>query len=62
MSLAATLLLGFLAGVTILLGLPVGRLRGALAELLPLSDPHRQKLLQEDDPHARLDQLLALIA
>ena len=32
-----------------------------LGELLPLSDPHRQKLLQDDDPHARLDQLLALI-
>ena len=33
-----------------------------LVELLPLSDPHRQRLLQEDDPHARLDQLLALMS
>jgi len=32
-----------------------------LVELLPLADQHRQALLQEDDPHARLDQLLALI-
>ncbi|GAB3734550.1 LON peptidase substrate-binding domain-containing protein [Luteimonas pelagia] len=32
-----------------------------LAELLPLDDVHRQGLLQEDDPHARLDQLLALL-
>lgn len=29
-----------------------------LAELLPLAERHRQALLQEDDPHARLDQLL----
>ena len=33
MSLAATLLLGFVAGVTILLGLPVGRLRRPAASL-----------------------------
>ena len=33
-----------------------------LAELLPLSDPQRQALLQEDDPHARLDQLLGLMS
>lgn len=33
-----------------------------LAELLPLSPAQRQSLLQEDDPHARLDQLLALMA
>ena len=33
MSLPATLLLGFIAGVTILLGLPVGRLRGATPSL-----------------------------
>lgn len=33
-----------------------------LAELLPLADQQRQALLQQDDPHARLDQLLALIA
>jgi Lon protease-like protein len=32
-----------------------------LAELLPLTDLQRQQLLQEDDPHARLQQLLALI-
>ena len=32
-----------------------------LAELLPLADAQRQSLLQEDDPHARLDQLLALM-
>lgn len=32
-----------------------------LAELLPLSLPQRQMLLQLDDPHARLDQLLALL-
>jgi uncharacterized protein len=32
-----------------------------LAELLPLSNPQRQMLLQEDDPHARLDRLLALM-
>ena len=29
-----------------------------LAEFLPLSDAQRQALLQDDDPHARLDQLL----
>jgi ZIP family zinc transporter len=32
-SLPATLLLGFIAGVTILIGLPVGRIRGATPEL-----------------------------
>lgn len=32
-----------------------------LAELLPLEPAQRQSLLQEDDPHARLDQLLALM-
>lgn len=32
-----------------------------LAELLPLEPQQRQSLLQEDDPHARLDQLLALM-
>ena len=32
-----------------------------LAELLPLEDAQRQLLLQEDDPHARLDALLALV-
>jgi uncharacterized protein len=30
-----------------------------LAELLPLSDQQRQSLLQQDDPHARLDSLLS---
>nr|WP_242110141.1 LON peptidase substrate-binding domain-containing protein [Luteimonas aquatica] len=33
-----------------------------LAELLPLTDTQRQQLLQDDDPHARLDQLLALLS
>jgi len=33
-----------------------------LAELLPLSDRQRQVLLQEDDPHARLEQLLSLVS
>lgn len=33
MSLSKTLLLGFIAGVTILLGMPVGRLRGAMPRL-----------------------------
>lgn len=33
-----------------------------LAEFLPLSDVQRQALLQDDDPHARLDQLLGLIS
>ncbi|MGH8032555.1 MAG: LON peptidase substrate-binding domain-containing protein [Luteimonas sp.] len=33
-----------------------------LAEFLPLSDAQRQALLQESDPHARLDQLLALMS
>ena len=33
-----------------------------LAELLPLSDGQRQSLLQDDDPHARLDQLLGMIS
>lgn len=32
-----------------------------LAELLPLEPAQRQALLQEDDPHARLDRLLALM-
>lgn len=32
-----------------------------LAELLPISEAQRQELLQEDDPHARLDSLLALM-
>lgn len=33
-----------------------------LAEVLPLGDQHRQALLQEDDPHERLQRLLGLIA
>lgn len=33
-----------------------------LAELLPLSDEQRQALLQDDDPHARLDQLLGMMS
>jgi Lon protease-like protein len=33
-----------------------------LAELLPLSERQRQVLLQEDDPHARLQQLLSLVS
>lgn len=32
-----------------------------LAELLPLADIQRQQLLQIDDPHERLDHLLALL-
>ncbi|HEU4813577.1 MAG TPA: LON peptidase substrate-binding domain-containing protein [Xanthomonadaceae bacterium] len=32
-----------------------------LAELLPISDEQRHALLQEQDPHARLDRLLALV-
>ncbi|MFE0502437.1 LON peptidase substrate-binding domain-containing protein [Lysobacter soli] len=32
-----------------------------LAELLPLENAQRQVLLQTDDPHARLDRLLALL-
>lgn len=32
-----------------------------LIELLPLADLQRQTLLQEDDPHARLDNVLALM-
>ncbi len=32
-----------------------------LAELLPLADPQRQVLLQENDAHARLEQLLQLM-
>src|SRR3546814_13653330 len=32
-----------------------------LAAMLPLSDAQRQSLLQDDDPHARLDQLLGLL-
>ena len=33
-----------------------------LAEFLPISDAQRQSLLQSDDPHARLDQLLELMS
>jgi hypothetical protein len=33
-----------------------------LAELLPLSMPQRQELLQFDDPHVRLQRLLEGIA
>lgn len=33
-----------------------------LAEWLPVSERQRQELLQEDDPHARLDQLLVLLS
>lgn len=33
-----------------------------LAELLPLHDSQRQELLQLDDPHARLERLLALVS
>ena len=33
-----------------------------LAELLPLSGMQRQSLLQDDDPHARLDQLLCMLS
>lgn len=33
-----------------------------LIELLPLALPQRQALLQEDDPHARLDDLLRLVS
>ena len=33
-----------------------------LVELLPLADQQRQALLQEDDPHVRLDELLALVS
>jgi Lon protease-like protein len=33
-----------------------------LAELLPLHDAQRQELLQLDDPHARLDRILALVS
>lgn len=46
---------------------PSGRLDEAawigwrLAELLPISDEQRQGLLQEPDPHARLERLLALV-
>jgi hypothetical protein len=32
-----------------------------LTELLPLSDQQRQLLLQENDPHVRLDRILALM-
>lgn len=32
-----------------------------LVDLLPISDAQRQALLQEPDPHARLDRLLALV-
>lgn len=32
-----------------------------LAELLPLEQPHRQLLLQQDDPDARLETLLRLV-
>jgi Lon protease-like protein len=49
-------------------GAPASRLDDAawigwrLAELLPLSDQQRQSLLQDDDPHARLDQLLGMMS
>ncbi len=33
-----------------------------LSELLPLADLQRQSLLQEDDPHARLQQLLGWVS
>lgn len=33
-----------------------------LAEFLPLHDTQRQELLQEDDPHARLERLLDHVA
>lgn len=33
-----------------------------LAEFLPLSDAQRQSLLQDEDPHARLDQLLGMMS
>jgi Lon protease-like protein len=33
-----------------------------LAELLPIADLQRQALLQEDDPHARLQQLLGWVS
>jgi Lon protease-like protein len=33
-----------------------------LVELLPMSGHQRQALLQEDDPHARLDGILALVS
>jgi uncharacterized protein len=33
-----------------------------LAELLPLHDSQRQELLQQDDPHVRLDRLLELVS
>lgn len=33
-----------------------------LAELLPLSNAQRQRLLQEPDPHARLQQLLEFVS
>ena len=33
-----------------------------LAELLPLADLQRQTLLQDDDPHARLQQLLGWVS
>jgi Lon protease-like protein len=33
-----------------------------LAEWLPLSESQRQELLTEDDPHARLDRLLAWLS
>jgi len=32
-----------------------------LAEFLPLEDAQRLRILQEDDPHARLDQLLRMM-
>jgi Lon protease-like protein len=32
-----------------------------LAELLPLDDARRQSLLQQDDPHRRLDRLLEMM-
>ena len=33
-----------------------------LAEILPLADQQRQSLLQQDDPHERLEKLLGMIA
>ena len=32
-----------------------------LAEMLPLEDTQRQQLLQNDDPHERMDRLLSLL-
>src|SRR3546814_14129718 len=33
-----------------------------LAEMLPLSDAPRQSLLQDDDPHSRLGQLIGMLS